>query len=123
MNTIDENDKALGKILRYGVQEAPAELELMVMNRLEAVKAPPKRSYMGFVVGWVPLSISLLGLIFGAVTSIVLFFPEFTSILNIFNKIQRLVHNPSVAIIILSVVFVVFIDSLLERRMGRISPS
>lgn len=122
MNTIDENDKALGKILRYGVQEAPAELELMVFNRLEAEKAPPKRSYMGFVVGWVPLSISLLGLTLGAITSVVMFFPEFTSMLHLLNKIQSLVLNPSVAIIILSIVSVIFIDSLLERRMGRFSP-
>jgi hypothetical protein len=120
MNTIDENEKTLGKILSYGIEEAPAELELVVMKAIEAENAP-RRSYMGFLAGWIPLSISIIGLFFGILTSIILFFPNLSFLLSVFETVQKFVFNPSVMIIILSITALILGDSLLEKRMEKLS--
>lgn len=120
MNTIDENSKTLGRILSYGVEEAPAELELLVMKAIEAENAP-RRSYMGLMAGWIPITISLIGLAFGVLTSAILFFPNLVSLRDVFSPIFEVILNPSVTIIVVSVIALVLVDSLLERRMSRFS--
>lgn len=121
MNTISEDRKELGKLLSYGIEEAPAELEFLVMKRIEAENIVPKRSNMGFIAGWIPLTFSLLGLLFGIFTSAILFFPKLNFILSALVPIQKFILNPSVMIIILSVTALILGDSLLEKRMGRLS--
>jgi hypothetical protein len=120
MKTIDENDKVLGRILSYGVEEAPAELELLVRNAIEVENAP-RKSYMGLIAGWVPVTISLIGLVFGVLTSAILFFPNLVSLRDVFSPVFEVIVNPSVMIIVVSVIALVIVDSLLEKRMSRFS--
>lgn len=120
MNTVDENDKTLGRILSYGVEEAPAELELLVRKAIETENAP-HRSYMGLMAGWIPFTISVIGLAFGVLTSTILFFPNLASLRDVFNPIFEVILNPSVMIVVVSVLALVLVDSLLERRMSRFS--
>lgn len=120
MNTVDENDKTLGRILSYGVEEAPAELELLVRKAIETENAP-RRSYMGLMAGWIPFTISAIGLAFGVLTSTILFFPNLASLRDLYNQIFEVILNPSVMIIVLSVLALILVDSLLEMRMSRFS--
>ena len=109
----------MSQILGYGMVEAPAELEILIKKRIAAEVVPPKRSYMGFIAGWVPVSISIVGLVFGIITSIFAFFPEFGGALDIVNKVLSFILSPTVMMIALSVIVLILVDSLLEKRIGR----
>lgn len=119
MSTINNKDKELSQILGYGMVEAPAELEFLVKKRIAVEVVQPKRSYMGFIAGWVPVTISIVGLVFGIITSIFAFFPEFGGALEVVNKVLLFVLSPTVMMIALSVIALILIDSLLEKRIGR----
>lgn len=120
MSTVNNKDRELSRILGYGMVEAPAELELMVKKIIvEESVAQPKRTYMGIVAGWVPAVISVVGLIFGIITSIFVFFPQFGGALEVVNKVLSFIVSPTVMMIALSVIVLILVDSLLEKRFGK----
>lgn len=120
MSTVNNKDRELSKILGYGMVEVPAELEIMVKKRIsEEFVAQPKRGYMGMVAGWVPAVISVVGLIFGIITSIFVFFPQFGGALEIVKKVLSFILSPTVMMIALSVIVLILVDSLLEKRFRK----
>jgi choline-glycine betaine transporter len=121
MNNINRKDPELGKVLGYGIVEAPMELEFLVKKRIAEEAVQPSRSYMGIVVGWFPVIISIVGLIFGVITSIFLFFPQLGSALEVVNKVLSFILSPTVMMIALSVITLILVDSLLEKRIKRLA--
>lgn len=120
MSTVNNKDRELSRILNYGMVDAPAELELMVKKKIAAESAvQPKRSYMGIIAGWVPAVISVVGLIFGIITSIFVFFPQFSSALELVSKVLTFILSPTVMMIALSVILLILIDTILEKRAGK----
>ena len=120
MSTVNNKDRELSRILGYGMVEAPGELELMVKKRIEKESVvQPKRSYMGIFAGWVPAVISVVGLIFGIITSIFVFFPQFGGALEVVNKVLSFIVSPTVMMIALSVIVLILVDSLFEKRFGK----
>ena len=122
MSTVNNKDRELSRILSYGMVDAPAELDLMVKRRIaEESVVQPKRTYMGIVAGWVPAVISVVGLVFGIITSIFIFFPQFGGALEIVKKVFSFILSPTVMMIALSVIVLILVDSLLEKRFGKTS--
>ena len=119
MSTVNNKDRELSKILGYGMVEAPVELDLLIKKRIAAEVVEPKRSYMGIFAGWVPAVISVVGLIFGIITSIFVFFPQFGGALEVVNKVLSFIVSPTVMMIALSVIVLILVDSLLEKRFGK----
>lgn len=119
MSTVNNKDRELSKILGYGMVEAPAELELLIKKRIAAEVVEPKRSNMGIVTGWFPVTVSLVGLIYGILTSISAFFPGFGSAHEAITKVLTFILSPTVMMIALSVIVLILLDSLLERRIGK----
>jgi len=120
MSTVNNKDRELSKILGYGMVEAPVELDLLIKKRIAAEVVEPKRSYMGIVVGWLPVVISVVGIIFGVITSIFVFFPQFGGALEVVNKVLSFIVSPTVMMIALSVIVLILVDSLLEKRFRKI---
>jgi len=117
---VNNKDRELSRILSYGMIDAPSELELMVKKRIaEESVVQPKRSYMGIIAGWVPAVISVVGLIFGIITSIFVFFPQFSSALELVSKVLTFILSPTVMMIALSVILLILIDTILEKRAGK----
>jgi len=120
MSTVNNKDRELSRILNYGMAEAPSELELMVKKRIaEESAVQPKHSYMGIIAGWVPAVISIVGLIFGIITSIFVLFPQFSSALKLVSKVLTFILSPTVMMIALSVILLILIDTILEKRAGK----
>lgn len=119
MNSLNNNDKELSKLLNYSVLEAPAELEFLVKKSISEEVVIAKPNSMGLVAGWIPFTISVVGLIFGILSSIIIFFPEVTSVLSIVGNVLAFILNPSVMIIAISVFALILVDSLLEKRIGK----
>lgn len=120
MSTMENKDRDLSRVLGYGIVNAPMELGLMVKSRLaEESAVQPKRSYMGIIAGWVPATISVVGLVFGIFTSIFIFFPQVAGALEIIDKVLSFIMNPTVMMIALSVIILILVDALLEKRIGR----
>lgn len=120
MSTVNNKDRELSRILSYGMVEAPAELELLVRKKIEEESvAQPKRTYMGIIAGWVPAVISVVGLIFGIITSIFVFFPQFGGALEIINKVLSFILSPTVMVVALSIMALILVDSFLEKRIGK----
>jgi len=120
MSMVNNKDRELSRILSYGMIDAPSELELMVKKRIaEESVVQPKRSYMGIIAGWVPAVISVVGLIFGIITSIFVFFPQFSSALELVSKVLTFILSPTVMMIALSVILLILIDTILEKRAGK----
>ena len=120
MSTVNNKDRELTRILSYGMVEAPAELELMVKKIIaEESVFQPKRTYMGIVAGWVPAVISVVGFMFGIITSIFVFFPQFGGALEVVNKVLSFIVSPTVMMIALSVIVLILVDSLFEKRLGK----
>lgn len=120
MSTVNNKDRELSRILSYGMVEAPAELELLVRKKVEEESvAQPKRTYMGIIAGWVPAVISVVGLIFGIITSIFVFFPQFGGALEIINKVLSFILSPTVMVVALSIMALILVDSFLEKRIGK----
>lgn len=120
MSTMNNKDRELSKILGYGMVEAPAELELMVKKIIaEESVVQPKRIYMGIIAGWVPAVISVVGLVFGIITSIFVFFPQFGDVLETVNKVLSFILSPTVMMIALSVIVLILVDTLLEKRFRK----
>lgn len=120
MSTVNNKDRELSRILSYGMVDAPAELELMVKRRIaEESVVQPKRTYMGIIAGWVPAVISVVGLAFGIITSIFVFFPQFGGALEIINKVLSFILSPTVMVVALSIMALILVDSFLEKRIGK----
>lgn len=120
MSTLNNKDRELSRILSYGMVEAPSELEFMVKKRIaEESVIQPKRSYMGIIAGWVPAVISVVGLAFGIITSIFVFFPQFGGALEIVNTVLSFILSPTVMMIAISVIVLILIDTILEKRIGK----
>ena len=120
MSTVNNKDRELKRILSYGMVEAPAELELLVKKKIEEESViQPKRSYMGIIAGWVPAVISVVGLAFGIITSIFVFFPQFGGALEIINKVLSFILSPTVMVVALSIMALILVDSFLEKRIGK----
>ena len=120
MSTVNNKDRELSRILSYGMVGAPTELELMVKRRIaEESVVQPKRTYMGIIAGWVPAVISVVGLAFGIITSIFVFFPQFGGALEIINKVLSFILSPTVMVVALSIMALILVDSFLEKRIGK----
>ncbi|BDX37402.1 hypothetical protein CYCD_07570 [Tenuifilaceae bacterium CYCD] len=112
-----ENNKDIAKVLSYGVLDVPAELELLVKSKITQTDALPQKSNLGIIAGWVPLTISVLGLIVGIFTSLIMFFPELSSALQLLDKIFRFILSPSVMVVVLSVLVLILLDSIFEKTI------
>lgn len=120
MRTVNNKDRELSRILSYGMVEAPSDLELMVKKRIsEESVVQSKRTYMVIIAGWLPAVISVVGLVFGIITSIFVFFPQFERALAVVNKVLSFIVSPAVMMIALSVIVLILVDSLLEKRIRK----
>ncbi len=111
------NNKDIAKVLSYGVLDVPAELELLVKSKITNADALPQKSNLGITAGWFPVTISVLGLIVGIFTSLILFFPELSSALQLLLKIFRFILSPSVMVVVLSVLVLILLDSIFEKSI------
>lgn len=112
-----DNNKDIAKVLSYGVLNVPAELELLVKSKITNADALPLKSNLGITAGWIPVTISVLGLIVGIFTSLIMFFPELSSALQFLDKILRFILSPSVMVVVLSVLVLILLDSIFEKSI------
>ncbi|MGE0078525.1 MAG: hypothetical protein AB7S48_11745 [Bacteroidales bacterium] len=119
MNNLNGNDKDLINVLSYGVMEAPKDLELLVKQKIADEAVPTKRNYMGILAGWIPAIISFVGISVSILTSVIMFFPHFSYILDMLERVQHFIFSPTVMAVALSVLALILIDSFLQKRVGK----
>lgn len=115
------DDEILKKLLSYGVAEAPDELELRVNKKIEEeIGRIPYSNFPGFSIGWIPFSLSAAGLVFGIFSLAVFFFPGLRPALDLIGSVISAILSPSVMVVVLSVIALVLVDFLVERRIEKV---